>query len=154
MRRPPSKADQKAGIPRDDRRRAGEPRADRRLDRKTRPMTTMLETNYQVEADCLVEIDDEDVWEMLPQFLANRRRDLGTLRLALETGDFPTAQRLGHNMKGAGAAYGLREITLLGAALESAAQLGVPTTALQLTEQLDNYLARVKLVPTFAAWES
>ena len=97
----------------------------------------------------LIEIDDEDIWEMLPAFLANRERDVDALRAAIATGDFPTIQRLGHNMKGAGAAYGFPEISEIGAALESAARGGDLSSAHFLTAQLADYLARVEVVPAF-----
>ena len=98
----------------------------------------------------LVEIDDEDIWEMLPDFLTNRRRDVTTLRTALTSQDLPTIQRLGHNMKGAGTAFGLPEITHLGAALESAARTADTTSAHSLTDQLADYLSRVEVVPAFS----
>ena len=98
-----------------------------------------------------IEIDDEDVWEMVPTFLGNRERDVAALRTALEAGDSSTIQRLGHNMKGAGAAYGFPEITNLGAALETAARTADDATARSLTEQLADYLSRVAVVPAFAA---
>ena len=96
-----------------------------------------------------IEIDDEDVWEMAPTFLGNRERDVAALRTALEAGDSSTIQRLGHNMKGAGAAYGFPEITTLGAALESAARAADVSAAQDLTTQLADYLARVEVVPAF-----
>ena len=98
-----------------------------------------------------VKIDDEDVWEMVPTFLGNRERDVAALRTALAAGDTSTIQRLGHNMKGAGAAYGFPEITNLGAALETAAHTADAAIARSLTEQLADYLSRVEVVPAFTA---
>ena len=98
----------------------------------------------------IIEIDDEDVWEMLPDFLDNRRRDVSILRAAAAGGDLPTVQRLGHNMKGAGSAYGFPEITHLGAGLENAARSSDTAAALSLTAQLEDYLSRVEVVPAFA----
>ena len=101
----------------------------------------------------LIEIADEDIWDMLPGFLSNRHRDVEALTSALATASFPTIQRLGHNMKGAGAAYGFPEITTIGAALETAARSSDAPTARALTARLADYLVRVHPVPAFTPEE-
>jgi PAS domain S-box-containing protein len=54
----------------------------------------------------------------IPAFLQNRRQDVTAMRDALARGDFQTVERLGHDMKGAGASFGFQAITDIGAALE------------------------------------
>ena len=97
-----------------------------------------------------VQIQDPDLWDLLPDFLTNRHQDILTLHTAIQTNDVPTIQRLGHNMKGAGAAYALPEITTIGAALESAAKASDLPSALSLTDQLEDYLSRLEVIPAFA----
>jgi PAS domain S-box-containing protein len=56
--------------------------------------------------------------ERIPAFLQHRRQDVVTMRNALAGGDFGTVERLGHDMRGAGASFGFPEITDIGAGLE------------------------------------
>ena len=56
-----------------------------------------------------------------PAFLANRGLDLEKLRAALQTEDFLTIQRIGHNCKGIGKGYGFAAISEIGARIEKAA---------------------------------
>jgi PAS domain S-box-containing protein len=56
-----------------------------------------------------------------PNYLANRRKDLGTMREALEREDFAVIQRIAHDCKGTGIGYGFPEVTALGKSLEQAA---------------------------------
>ncbi|MDP1859922.1 MAG: response regulator, partial [Gemmatimonadaceae bacterium] len=57
----------------------------------------------------------------IPAFLQDRRHDVETMLDALSRGEFATVQRLGHNMKGAGAGFGFQAITDIGAGLEQEA---------------------------------
>jgi len=59
--------------------------------------------------------------DLVPTFLAARRKDVDVLEQALEEGDLETVRRLGHQMKGCGTPYGFPRITELGMELERAA---------------------------------
>ncbi len=63
---------------------------------------------------------DDGLDEFLDEYWEHREEDLVTLRDALEERDFPTVQRLGHQMRGSGGCYGLPEVTEVGAELEEA----------------------------------
>jgi len=97
-----------------------------------------------------IEIEDEDLWELVPEFLANRRRDVDSLRAAVQCGDHATIQRLGHNMKGTGAPFGFQEITEIGTGLEVAGRDAANASAASLTDRLDDYLTRLQVVPAFS----
>jgi hypothetical protein len=58
---------------------------------------------------------------LLPRFIANRRKDVTTIRDCTERREFPTIVRIGHNMQGNGASYGFPELCDLGKDLEAAA---------------------------------
>ncbi len=64
---------------------------------------------------------DSALKDLIPTFLANRRRDVETLTQALDTGDFRTIGALGHRLKGDGGGYGFQDITDVGATIEQAA---------------------------------
>lgn len=89
---------------------------------------------------------DRFIEDLIPGFLNNRREDIKSLRGAAETGDMEELQRLGHTMKGTGAGYGFDKISEIGAAIEQAARQDDAETILQLTNELETYLATLKVV--------
>jgi HPt (histidine-containing phosphotransfer) domain-containing protein len=89
---------------------------------------------------------DPDLADLVPGFLANRGKDLITLRAALEQDNFDIIRTLGHRMKGDGGGYGFNRISEIGAVLEQAAnRQDKPAIARQL-HALSDYLARVEVV--------
>ncbi len=89
---------------------------------------------------------DRDFEEIAPIFLANRHKDVQTLRRALADTDFATIQMLGHRMKGDGGGYGFHQISEIGAAMEQAAERqDTPACGEQLA-QMEDFLARVEVV--------
>src|SRR5471030_3333391 len=77
--------------------------------------------------------------DLIPAFLQNRRQDVVAMLEALERGDFPTVERLGHDMKGVGESYGFSAITDIGAGLEQAAASADPGTSRMWTGELSRY---------------
>jgi HPt (histidine-containing phosphotransfer) domain-containing protein len=55
------------------------------------------------------------------EYLQHCRGDLAQLRAALAAGEYETARRLGHQMKGTGKPYGFPRLTQIGRAIEWAA---------------------------------
>ncbi|OQW33521.1 MAG: hypothetical protein A4E19_03785 [Nitrospira sp. SG-bin1] len=87
-----------------------------------------------------------DLEEIVPIFLSNRKKDVQTLRVALDKRDFHTIQTLGHRMKGDGGGFGFDRITEIGAAMERAAKLEDRATVEQHIAQLDDFLSKVLVV--------
>jgi PAS domain S-box-containing protein len=79
---------------------------------------------------------------LIPGYIESRRRDLETVRAALEAFDYETIRDLGHKMSGTGGAYGLPRITEIGLLLEKAAREQNPETIQAQTEELARFLAR------------
>ncbi len=93
----------------------------------------------------IVHIDDEDVLDLAPSYLANRCKELAVLRNAVAKGDFETLRGLGHKMKGSGGGYGFDRITEIGGNLESSAKAqDVPAIERTLAD-LHDYLNRVEI---------
>lgn len=89
---------------------------------------------------------DEDLTDLIPGFLENRRQDIETIRALLASGDFETVSSLGHSMKGSGGGYGFDEITQLGMRIEQfAKEQNSAGVEAQLTALAD-YLDRVEVV--------
>jgi len=87
---------------------------------------------------------DPDIADLVPGFLENRRRDVVFLRASAQRRDFPSARRIGHRMKGMGAAYGFPAIGRIGAALEQAARERDAGGVLRETDQLHAFLERME----------
>ena len=94
----------------------------------------------------IVHIDDEDVLELAPGYLKNRRKELAVLRDAAAQGDFETLRGLGHKMKGSGGGFGFDRITELGGNLESFAKAQDMAAVEREIAALQNYLDRVEIV--------
>jgi HPt (histidine-containing phosphotransfer) domain-containing protein len=93
----------------------------------------------------IVHIDDEDVLELAPGYLVNRRKELPTLRNALAQRDFETLRSLGHKMKGSGGGYGFEYITGIGVNLESFAKVQDAPPIERIIAELQDYLDRVEI---------
>jgi HPt (histidine-containing phosphotransfer) domain-containing protein len=94
----------------------------------------------------IVHTDDEDVLELIPDYLANRRDELGALDNAIEQNDFETLRALAHKMKGSGGGYGLNRITEIGRGLEAAAKVQDVQSVKREVAALREFLERVEVV--------
>jgi len=83
---------------------------------------------------------DSGVAELVPGFLANRRKDVGAITASVEQGDYENVRILGHNMKGSGGGYGFARITEIGALLEGAAARKANSEIRAHCAELDRYL--------------
>lgn len=87
----------------------------------------------------------DDLRDLIPRFLAHRRRELDELRAALACSDADTVRRIGHGLKGVGGGYGFDEITRIGGNLERAGRDGHLQAALVMVEALAEYLDTVEI---------
>jgi CheY-like chemotaxis protein len=94
----------------------------------------------------VVTIDDPEIAPLVPGFLEHRRSDVALWRQALEAGDFGTIQSNAHKLKGTGRGYGFVALSRLGGELEYAAHQQDRERARSLIDELDGYLARVKVI--------
>ncbi|MEY4703977.1 MAG: hypothetical protein RL042_173 [Nitrospirota bacterium] len=106
-------------------------------------MTTKPSAN---EANPFTVHIDQSLEDIVPGFLANRHRDVQTLKTALEQNDLKTIHVIGHRMKGDGGGYGFDMISTIGAALEQAAEQEDRNAIRQQATKLVDFLARVTVV--------
>jgi len=85
------------------------------------------------------------VADMIPGFLTSRRKDVGSIREALDRGELEPIRVMGHNMKGIGSSYGFPPITEIGRKLEEAASAGSKDVIKKLAAELADYLDRVEV---------
>jgi len=89
---------------------------------------------------------DHDLADLIPGYLANRKKDIAAINEALEKKDMDTIRIIGHSMKGSGGGYGFETITDIGRIMENAAKENCAEDIfLQLT-RLDDYLYRLEII--------
>lgn len=89
---------------------------------------------------------EKDLEDLVPAFMTNRRKEVETLRAALEARDFEQLRQLGHRMKGVGNSYGFSKVSDLGKSIEDGAR-GEDRAALEaLIVDYADYLERVQVV--------
>jgi HPt (histidine-containing phosphotransfer) domain-containing protein len=89
---------------------------------------------------------DQDLEDIVPGFLENRRRDVQTLETALQENNLAQIRIIGHRMKGDGGGYGFDAISIMGTALEQAAAREDRSAIRRHTVELIDFLARVTVV--------
>lgn len=86
---------------------------------------------------------DEEIADLVPEFLANRRHDVEQIQQLLQAGKYGELTRLGHTMKGTGGGYGFTEISAIGKEIEEAGIRGDQEAITRLGQRLSAYLATV-----------
>lgn len=92
----------------------------------------------------IVEVD-ADLADLVPNFLANRQKDLLQIATALEKSDIAALGIIGHNMKGVGGGYGFSDITEFGKLIEVAAREGDHDAVRSLHQEYKEYLANLEV---------
>jgi HPt (histidine-containing phosphotransfer) domain-containing protein len=64
----------------------------------------------------------KDLQDLIPVYLANRKKELDALRAALAAANFEQLRQLGHRMRGVGNSYGFERISSLGKEIEEGAR--------------------------------
>ncbi|RZV38070.1 MAG: Hpt domain-containing protein [Chromatiales bacterium] len=90
-----------------------------------------------------IEIADPFARKLVGQYLENRESDIQKLREALRLHDFDAIRVTGHNLFGSGSAYGLDEVSRIGARLEQAASEQGSEEICRLVAELADYLRDV-----------
>lgn len=86
---------------------------------------------------------DPAIQELVPNFLANRKRDIGLSRTALASGNFVELRRIGHNLKGTGPTYGFPTLGALGARIEKEAKEANAELLEQSINELESLLSEL-----------
>ncbi|UMZ72671.1 Hpt domain-containing protein [Natranaerofaba carboxydovora] len=89
---------------------------------------------------------DEDLKELIPDFMENRYEDIKKLKSSISTKDYEDIRKLGHTIKGVGGGYGFDYVTELGYKIEEAAKNGDEDLLNELIFELENHLDNVEIV--------
>ena len=95
--------------------------------------------------DALIVRVSKDIEDLIPVFMANRRKELETLRSALAASDFEQLRQLGHRMRGVGNSYGFDQVSTLGKEIEDAARQEDKATIERNIAAYGVYLAKVQV---------
>ena len=87
----------------------------------------------------------KDIEDLIPVFLANRKKELETLRAALAAADFEQLRQLGHRMRGVGNSYGFERVSVLGKEIEDGARSGDKAALAANIAAYGDYLSRVQI---------
>jgi HPt (histidine-containing phosphotransfer) domain-containing protein len=91
---------------------------------------------------------DPDLSDLIPGFLANKRKDTAAIlsAIAADPVDFEALSRLGHKLKGEGGSYGLEPISSYGAEIEQAAKNQEVELLRRYAREISTYLDSVEIV--------
>ena len=89
---------------------------------------------------------DPDLADLIPGYLAHRKKDIAALHEAIDKHDLDAVRILGHSMKGSGGGYGFQTITDIGGVLEKAAQEGLNDRIRVQIEKFEEYLRQIEIV--------
>ena len=78
--------------------------------------------------------------EMKVKYIERRKQDYEACLKALETNDFETFLRIGHQLKGNAASFGYDDLGLIAAALENAAKAQDLSLIKNLVSQFQSFL--------------
>ena len=88
--------------------------------------------------------DNSALDALRPKFVAEKRREVDVLTMALQCGDFKTVRMLALRMKGEGANFGFSEVTQIGGELAAAADKMDPKGAGKLAQKLASCLTKLE----------
>jgi len=92
-----------------------------------------------------IEISDPFARRLIGKYLRHRQDDIGKLQSALADADFETIRITGHNLYGSGSAYGLDDISWLGASIEKAADEKDAQGIERLINELKAFLGKLRV---------
>ena len=97
-------------------------------------------------AEAVVVRVNKVIADLVPGYLEARRNELLEIQDRISRGDLATLRVIGHRLKGSGEGYGFREITLLGAQMEDAAEAGDLHIIREVAARLEEYVSVVSFV--------
>jgi HPt (histidine-containing phosphotransfer) domain-containing protein len=95
--------------------------------------------------DALTVKVSKDIEDLIPVFLANRKKEVETLRTALAAGDFEQLRQVGHRMRGVGHSYGFDRVSTLGKEIEDAARSGDKAALEGCIAAYSHYLSNLRV---------
>lgn len=89
----------------------------------------------------------EDVLDLVPRFLSNRRKDLAGFREEAASGDRAALLFRAHTVKGSAGGFGFQTLSELAAEMEAEVRAGNLAGVDPLIDRMEAYLDHVEVVP-------
>jgi HPt (histidine-containing phosphotransfer) domain-containing protein len=93
----------------------------------------------------IVEVD-EDLSDLIPGFITNKRADIAAIFNAVARRDYAEIASLAHRIKGEGGSYGFDAMSEIARSLEHACAARDAAAVTALARQLLSYLDRLEIV--------
>ena len=106
----------------------------------------MVATSQLISLNDLTVHPDVDLEDLIPDFVVNRRADLGLLEEAMTKQNFDFIKSLGHTLKGISRPYGFVYLESLSKRLEAAGEQQDLNQIQSLFDEIKYYLDNVKIV--------
>ncbi len=87
-----------------------------------------------------------ELYDLAPNYLANRIRDIALLKDALTRKDLEFISTLCHKTKGTAGGYGFAEVSQMAKRLENAAKSGDLELLAAEIEAMDDYLRNIEII--------
>jgi HPt (histidine-containing phosphotransfer) domain-containing protein len=88
---------------------------------------------------------DEDLEDIVPGFLENRKKDLVQLQGFLEDKDLAEIEKIGHKVSGSSGGYGFHDLGLIAKELEKLAMENTIEGIDELIVKFEKYITNVKV---------
>ncbi|MBF0539723.1 MAG: Hpt domain-containing protein [Nitrospirae bacterium] len=89
---------------------------------------------------------DEDLRDIVPQYLSKRRDEIEDMKKALSENDMEKLRVTGHKLKGSGGGYGFDYLTDVGTAIETAAKASDKQELTRQLQLLADFLEQLEVV--------
>jgi len=89
---------------------------------------------------------EKDLADLIPTYLANRAKEVATLRDFLSSSHFDQLGRVGHRMKGVGEPYGFKKVSEFGKLIQDSADARDRLSLERCIGEYAEYLQRVNIV--------
>jgi len=106
-----------------------------------------VEGGRPLDSEAIIVRVDEELVELIPEYLSRRQKDIETVTRALEDEDYESIRVLGHAMKGSGGGFGFDQISDIGSGLEESARGQDANRISQWLDKLQDFLNRVQIIP-------
>ena len=83
---------------------------------------------------------ENELAELVPEYLKNRKLELAELGKLLEASNFKKMETIGHRLKGNAKSYGFEDLGKLGARLELASKEKNSTQAFEVITEMEKFL--------------
>ncbi len=100
----------------------------------------------EISSEAIVIRVNPKIGDIVDSYLEHRNRDVESLLVALDRGEFDRIRHLAHDLVGTGGSFGFDDMSLIGRSLESAAANKETEEIKLLVGDLAEYLSLVEIV--------